>query len=81
MESVVAAVPRWCGIWVEAQSGSAVYLKTRGREGSKPRVGTPVYHHTQWDVTVVHGSAMAMGGKAHVGQLSRNRASVSGMPR
>jgi hypothetical protein len=34
----VAAVPRWCGIWVAEQAGSAVYLKTRGRGYRKPQV-------------------------------------------
>jgi hypothetical protein len=37
LESVVAAVPRWCGIWVAEQAGSAVYLKTRGRGCRKPQ--------------------------------------------
>jgi hypothetical protein len=37
LESVVAAVPRWCGIWVAEQAGSAVYLKTRGRGCRRPQ--------------------------------------------
>lgn len=37
LEGVVAAVPRWCGIWIAEEAGAAVHLKTRGRGCRKPQ--------------------------------------------
>ena len=37
LESVVAAIPRWCGIWIAEEAPGGVYLKTRGRGCRKPQ--------------------------------------------
>jgi hypothetical protein len=37
LDGVVASVPRWCGIWIAEEAGTAVHLKTRGRGCRKPQ--------------------------------------------
>ena len=37
LDSVVAAIPRWCGIWIAEEAPGGVYLKTRGRGCRKPQ--------------------------------------------